>query len=213
MAADFMLHYYYGRIQKLNPPLILNSVLMVSLPSVILYKHLLNSHRLVVVNPLLIFLDLPLTGNHIIQCIVTCTYRLAIAWIMVFTATIIDCNYVHYFLVCCFRWQSSTDLWCGLFYEILNFVTAETKSFPPSCQFLSSCVDVLGQEFIERDPDQAVTLLQLLLHQRMLGGLLAPLFHPNGCPAKFLEMYASVGQVAKKEGPSVAFSVLSKVQM
>ena len=35
----------------MNPPLILNSVLMVSLPSVILYKHLLNSHRLVVVNP------------------------------------------------------------------------------------------------------------------------------------------------------------------
>ena len=34
-----------------EPPLILNSVLMVSLPSVILYKHLLNSHRLVVVNP------------------------------------------------------------------------------------------------------------------------------------------------------------------
>ena len=60
---------------KVEPPLILNSVLMVSLPSVILYKHLLNSHRLVVVNPLLIFLDLPLTGNHIIQCIVTCTYR------------------------------------------------------------------------------------------------------------------------------------------
>ena len=34
-----------------EPPLIMNSVLMVSLPSVILYKHLLNSHRLVVVNP------------------------------------------------------------------------------------------------------------------------------------------------------------------
>ena len=34
-----------------EPPLILNSVLMVSLPSVILYKHLLNSHHLVVVNP------------------------------------------------------------------------------------------------------------------------------------------------------------------
>ena len=106
-------------------------------------------------------------------------------------------------------------LTCGvaLFYEILKFVTSETKSFPPSCQFLSSCVDVLGHEFIERDPDQAVTLLQLLLHQRMLGGLLAPLFHPNGCPAKFLEMYSSIGQVAQKEGPNIAFSVLSKVQM
>ena len=34
-----------------EPPLILNSVLMVSLPSVILYKHLLKSHRLLVVNP------------------------------------------------------------------------------------------------------------------------------------------------------------------
>ena len=106
-----------------------------------------------------------------------------------------------------------TFLGWGLRLLVLEPPAAKTKSFPPSCQFLSSCVDVLGQEFIERDPDQAVTLLQLLLHQRMLGGLLAPLFHPNGCPAKFLEMYASVGQVAKKEGPSVAFSVLSKVQM
>ena len=40
-----------GHREHVNPPLILNSVLRVSLPSVILY----NSHRLV--NPLLIFLD------------------------------------------------------------------------------------------------------------------------------------------------------------
>ena len=40
-----------GHREHVNPPLTLNSVLMVSLPSVILYKHLLNSHRLVVVNP------------------------------------------------------------------------------------------------------------------------------------------------------------------
>ena len=47
----------------MNPPLILNSVLRVSLPSVILYKHLLNSHRLVVVKPLLIYLDPPVTQS------------------------------------------------------------------------------------------------------------------------------------------------------
>ena len=41
-----------GHREHVNPPLILNSVLMVSLPSVILYKRLLNnSHCLVVVNP------------------------------------------------------------------------------------------------------------------------------------------------------------------
>ena len=84
---------------------------------------------------------------------------------------------------------------------------------PPSLSLPLSLPLFLPQEFIERDPEQAVTILQLLLHQRMLGGMLAPLFHPNACPAKFLEMYSSIAQVATKEGPNVAFSVLSKVPM
>ena len=88
-----------------------------------------------------------------------------------------------------------------------------SPSLPPSLSLPSSLPPFLPQEFIERDPEQAVTILQLLLHQRMLGGMLAPLFHPNACPAKFLEMYSSIAQVATKEGPNVAFFVLSKVHV
>ena len=47
MLADYAVADLGGSQGASEPPLILNSVLlMVSLPSVILYKHLLNSHRL-----------------------------------------------------------------------------------------------------------------------------------------------------------------------
>ena len=39
----------------------------------------------------------------------------------------------------------------ALFYEVLKFITSETKQFPPSCQFLTSCIEILGQVSIEND--------------------------------------------------------------
>ncbi|XP_019863365.1 PREDICTED: ectopic P granules protein 5 homolog, partial [Amphimedon queenslandica] len=98
----------------------------------------------------------------------------------------------------------------SLFYEVLKFITSETKQYPPTCQFLSSCIQILGQEFIHRDPSQTATILQLLLAQRSLGDILAPLFDPNLCPPDFISMYVSVREVAIKEGPTIAFSTLTK---
>ena len=33
----------------------------------------------------------------------------------------------------------------ALFYEVLGFIDPTTRGFPPSCQFLTSCVQILGQ--------------------------------------------------------------------
>ena len=51
-------------MEHVNPPLILNSVYMVS----ILYKHLLNSHRLVVVNPPFDFSRSASVACHSCEC-------------------------------------------------------------------------------------------------------------------------------------------------
>lgn len=51
----------------------------------------------------------------------------------------------------------------------------------------------------------------MLLAHRARADLLAPLFQPNTCPDQFLQMYGTTVEVAVKEGPDVAFSVLTKV--
>ncbi|CAI8058549.1 Ectopic P granules protein 5 homolog, partial [Geodia barretti] len=98
----------------------------------------------------------------------------------------------------------------NLFYEILTSLNLDCRQFPPSCQFLTSCVQILGQEFIQKDPSQTVKILDCLIKQPSKADLLAPLFHPNNSPAHFLEMYSNVETVAREEGPNVAFSVLTK---
>ena len=54
-------------------------------------------------------------------------------------------------------------------------------------------------------------ILQLLINQRLLCGVLSPLFHPNSCPDSFITMYSMLGQLVAKHGPDVAFAVLTKV--
>jgi hypothetical protein len=98
----------------------------------------------------------------------------------------------------------------NLFYEILTSLNLDCRQFPPSCQFLTSCVQILGQEFIQKDPSQTVKILDCLIKQPSKADLLAPLFHPNNSPAHFLEMYSNVEAVPREEGPNVAFSVLTK---
>ena len=68
------------------------------------------------------------------------------------------------------------------------------------------------QTFIQQDPLQTSNVLQLLLTEYDKSDILAPLFHPNLCPQQFVEMYGSSVSLAAKEGPVVAFSVLTKVR-
>ena len=68
-----------------------------------------------------------------------------------------------------------------------------------------------SQTFIQQDPLQTSNILQLLLTEYDKSDILAPLFHPNLCPQQFVEMYGSSIAMATKEGPTVAFSVLTKV--
>ena len=69
------------------------------------------------------------------------------------------------------------------------------------------------QEFVGRDPLQTTNLLDLLLTQNGKSDLIVPLFQPNLCPEQFLHMYTSAAEICVKEGPSIAFSVLTKVGM
>ena len=68
------------------------------------------------------------------------------------------------------------------------------------------------QAFIQQDPLQASNVLNLLLTVQGNSDILAPLFQPNLCPEQFVRMYGSVTDLAAKLGPTVAFSVLTKVR-
>ena len=67
------------------------------------------------------------------------------------------------------------------------------------------------QEFIQQDTTQTVRILECLLEQPNKADLLSPLFHPNSCPERFLDMYSDVEAVVRKEGPNLALAVLTKV--
>ena len=68
------------------------------------------------------------------------------------------------------------------------------------------------QTFIQQDPLQTSNILQLLIAEHGKSDILAPLFQPNLCPNQFVEMYGTSLQLADKEGPTVALSVLTKVR-
>lgn len=67
------------------------------------------------------------------------------------------------------------------------------------------------QAFVQQDPLQASSILNLLIMDSNNSDILAPLFQPNLCPEQFVRMYESTTELAEKHGPTVAFAVLTKV--
>jgi hypothetical protein len=111
------------------------------------------------------------------------------------------------------KFSTSEALACGvsLFYEMLRLISCEVKSYRPSCLFFTSCIEILGQKFIERNPSQSKNILELIMTQPSLSDMLSSLFSPNIDPAQFIHMYSYVLKLADKEGCNIAFSILSKV--
>ncbi len=64
---------------------------------------------------------------------------------------------------------------------------------------------------MQQDPKQVINLLNLLLIDCNNADILAPLIQPNLCHDEFVNMYESTILLIEKHGPTVAFSVLTKV--
>ncbi|XP_064604344.1 ectopic P granules protein 5 homolog [Liolophura sinensis] len=100
-----------------------------------------------------------------------------------------------------------------LFYHMASMINDETNFYPPTRQFFSSCIEVLGQEFIRYNHDQVYTLLEFALSNPTLAGLLSPHFLPNHSPQYFVNMYEQVSKVPLDQQHEMAFTFLSKFEV
>lgn len=103
------------------------------------------------------------------------------------------------------------DVGVNLFYHMCGLLDSDTELYPPTRQFLTSCVEILGQELVRKNGDQCDHLLRLILSCPRLVGILAPHFCPNMADIEiFLELYGRVTRIHRENGTDLAFVVLSK---
>ncbi|CAB4043055.1 Hypothetical predicted protein, partial [Paramuricea clavata] len=100
------------------------------------------------------------------------------------------------------------DIGCSTFYMFIDMVSDSVRQFPPTMQFFSTCVELLGKTFIMENRTQTEVLLRTILARPKIVGLLLPIFQPSTCEDSFTEMYENVIQT--NLDVEVKFSLLSK---
>ncbi|XP_070546998.1 ectopic P granules protein 5 homolog isoform X2 [Ptychodera flava] len=96
-----------------------------------------------------------------------------------------------------------------LFYTLAAKSDDDIRHYPPTRQFFSSCLEILGQEFIRDTPNQSEQLLGVMLEKPVLAGQLAPNFIPNSCTEEFVNMYSQITKIPPEES-DLAFMLLTK---
>ncbi|XP_071943527.1 ectopic P granules protein 5 homolog isoform X2 [Antedon mediterranea] len=107
-------------------------------------------------------------------------------------------------------YEKSKKTGIDLFYYFANRTTEDVRHYPPTRQFFSSCIEILGQEFIRNTPDQAVPLLDLIISNLALANLLSPNFRPSACAEEFVSMYSKVVSVTINGSQDLAVMLLTK---
>ncbi|XP_048451094.1 ectopic P granules protein 5 homolog [Rhincodon typus] len=101
----------------------------------------------------------------------------------------------------------------ALFYEIVSFVCDETQRHPPTRQFFTSCIEILGQIFLSCAKTESKTILKKVLQNRRLCNLLSPYFTPNISPDEFVNLYEEVVKVLHTNSGDVIFMLLTKFDL
>ena len=88
----------------------------------------------------------------------------------------------------------------------------ETRQYPPTCQFFTSALSILGQQFLPNMPNQSLQVLQLIKDQPALADLLVPLYDPNLSLDHFTSQYKEVVEQSEDQSKlAVVFSLITKV--
>lgn len=109
-----------------------------------------------------------------------------------------------------YRCGQLSSIACSLFFQLAEIVTDNTQRYPPTQQFFSSCIDILGQEFIQYDPSQTETVLRMALEKPSVAGLMAPHFIPALSPQMFVPMYEKLMKTLQGGSPELTFMLLTK---
>ncbi|KAL7985734.1 hypothetical protein Chor_013666 [Crotalus horridus] len=115
----------------------------------------------------------------------------------------------------------------SLFFAIVEYVSDETQRHPPSRQFFTSCIEILGQDWLlaERKPrlsfqvfivgtkSECQRVLQTILKNRRLCTLLSPYFTPVASPEEFVNLYEKVVAFLGDDNSDVIFMLLTKFDL
>lgn len=99
------------------------------------------------------------------------------------------------------------------FYQVVSYVCEDTLRHPPTRQYLSSCVEILGQVFIQSNPEECGRVLKTILEQRRLCPLISPFFTPNAAPNQLVFLYQDVVTSLHLDSADVIFMLLTKFDL
>ncbi|XP_076006821.1 ectopic P granules protein 5 homolog isoform X2 [Genypterus blacodes] len=99
------------------------------------------------------------------------------------------------------------------FYQVVSFVCEDTLRHPPTRQYLSSCVEILGQVFIQGNTEECGRVLRAILEHRRLCPLISPFFTPNAAPNKLVFLYQDVVTSLHLDSADVIFMLLTKFDL
>ncbi|XP_053725820.1 ectopic P granules protein 5 homolog [Synchiropus splendidus] len=99
------------------------------------------------------------------------------------------------------------------FYQVVSFVSEDTLRHPPTRQYLSSCVEILGQVFIQGNAEECGRVLKTILEQRRLCPLISPFFTPNAAPSELVFLYQDVVTSLQLDRADVIFMLLTKFDL
>ncbi|KAM6329029.1 ectopic P granules protein 5 homolog isoform 4-T4 [Alca torda] len=101
----------------------------------------------------------------------------------------------------------------SLFFTLVEYVCDETQRNPPTRQFFTSCIEILGQVFISGTKSECKRLLQTILQNRRLCTLLSPYFTPVASPSEFVTLYKNVVAFLSEDNSDVVFMLLTKFDL
>ncbi|XP_021140563.2 ectopic P granules protein 5 homolog isoform X2 [Columba livia] len=101
----------------------------------------------------------------------------------------------------------------SLFFTLVEYVCDETQRNPPTRQFFTSCIEILGQVFISGTKSECKHLLQTILWNRRLCTLLSPYFTPAASPSEFVALYEKVVAFLSEDNSDVVFMLLTKFDL
>ncbi|XP_068166676.1 ectopic P granules protein 5 homolog isoform X2 [Antennarius striatus] len=99
------------------------------------------------------------------------------------------------------------------FYQVVAYVCEDTLRHPPTRQYLSSCVEILGQVFIQGNAEECGRVLKTILEHRRLCPLISPFFTPNAAPNQLVFLYQDVVTSLHLDSADVIFMLLTKFDL
>lgn len=99
------------------------------------------------------------------------------------------------------------------FYQVVSYVCEDTLRHPPTRQYLSSCVEILGQVFIQGNAEECRRVLKTILEERRLCPLISPFFTPNAAPNQLVFLYQDVVTSLHLDSADVIFMLLTKFDL